>query len=51
MASINSRNGKLYLDFRYKGKRCREQTLLKDNAVNRRKTKNLLARIEAEIMV
>ena len=26
MASINTRNGKLQIDFRYKKQRCREQT-------------------------
>ena len=30
MATINNKNGKLQLDFRYKGKRCREQTKLED---------------------
>ncbi len=30
MASINVRNGKLVIDFRYLKIRCREQTLLED---------------------
>jgi integrase len=49
MATINNKNGKLQLDFRYKGKRCREQTKLEDNQANRRRTKKILDRIEAEI--
>ena len=34
MGSINNRDGKLYLDFRIKGIRCREQTQLVDSAAN-----------------
>lgn len=51
MASIRARtdNGKLFLDFRYKGKRCREQTLLDDTSANRKKLQQLLDKIEAEI--
>lgn len=49
MATINNKNGKLQLDFRYKGKRCREQTKLEDNQANRRRTKKILDRIDAEI--
>lgn len=49
MATINNKNGKLQLDFRYKGKRCREQTKLEDNQANRRRAKKILERIEAEI--
>jgi len=37
MGSVNSRDGKLYLDFRYKGKRCREQTRLANTPANRQK--------------
>lgn len=49
MASLNVRNGKLVVDFRYLGKRCRETTILEDNPVNRKKLNKLLERIEAEI--
>lgn len=37
MASINVRNNKLQVDFRYKGKRCREQTRYVDTPANRKK--------------
>jgi len=51
MASIRCRkaSGNLFFDFRYKGKRCREQTLLKDTPTNKKKLKLVLDRIEAEI--
>lgn len=51
MGSIRSRShgGGLFFDFRYKGKRCREQTLLPDTSENRAKLESLLERIEAEI--
>ncbi|OLQ88351.1 integrase [Vibrio panuliri] len=49
MGSINSRQGRLYLDFRYKGVRCREQTDLSDTQANRRKLKKLLSQIEADM--
>jgi len=51
MASINSREGRLYFDFRYKTIRCREQTSLPDTAQNRKKLETVLKRIEAEIML
>lgn len=49
MGSINSRQGKLYLDFRYRGIRCREQTDLSDSKTNRRKLTKLLSQITADI--
>ncbi|HFB66326.1 MAG TPA: DUF3596 domain-containing protein, partial [Aeromonadales bacterium] len=51
MASIRRRkdNGKLFLDFRYNGVRCREQTALNDTPANRKRLKNILNKIEAEI--
>ena len=49
MASINSRVGKLYIDFRYFGKRCREMTLLDDNKPNRKRLENFITKLEAEI--
>lgn len=52
MGSIRKRedNGLLFIDFRYKGSRCREQTALTDTAVNRKKVQKVLDRIEAEII-
>lgn len=51
MASINSRNGKLYVDFRYFGKRCREMTLLEDTKPNRKRLANFVNKMEAEIQL
>lgn len=53
MASIRVRKetGKLFLDFIYKNKRCREQTMLDDTQANRRKLETVLKKIEAEIML
>ena len=51
MATINVRKetSKLYIDFRYKGVRCREQTRMRDTVQNRRLLKRLVNRIDAEI--
>ena len=49
MGSINSKNGKLFLDFRYRGVRCREYTRLTDTAANRKRLKNIVEKIEAAI--
>jgi integrase len=49
MASIRSRNGKLFLDFYYSGVRCREQTELDDSVLNRRKLERLLNTITQDI--
>lgn len=49
MASINSRNGKLYIDFRYHGVRCREMTTLRDNKENRKRVGKFLKQLELEI--
>ncbi|EAS63280.1 phage integrase [Photobacterium leiognathi lrivu.4.1] len=49
MASINTRNGKLVIDFRYRGLRCREQTQLADTPHNRKRLTLLANKIEAEI--
>jgi integrase len=50
MGTINTiKNGTLYLDFRYRGKRCKEYTRLKNNPANRRRLAKILDRIEAEI--
>jgi integrase len=51
MAKVRARpeTGTLYLDFFFKGKRCREQTNLPDSTGNRKKLCKILERIEAEI--
>lgn len=41
--------GFLFFDFRYRGMRCREYTLLHDTQTNRRNMEKVLARIESEI--
>ena len=51
MASINNRNGNLYVDFRYIGQRCREQTLLADTKPNRKRLENFVSKMEAEIQL
>src|SRR5690554_1289054 len=42
---------KLFIDFRYQGIRCREQTLLNDTARNRKQLETLVQRMEAKILV
>lgn len=49
MGTVNCRNGKLYLDFSYRGQRCREQTKFIDNPANRKRLSRFLEMIEAEI--
>lgn len=51
MGTIRTRadNGKLFLDFRVSGKRCREQTDLDDTPVNRKRLGKVLQRLDAEI--
>jgi len=53
MGSIRSRNkdgsGHLVMDFRYQGKRCREQTLLENTPVNMKRLQKILDKIEHEI--
>jgi Arm DNA-binding domain len=51
MGSIRVRKEteKLFVDFRYRGERCREHTALNDTPTNRRKLEKLLRHIEAEI--
>ena len=51
MGSIRARkdNGLLFFDFRIRGQRCREQTLLADNPANRKRMEKVLAKIESEI--
>ncbi|MBO1520699.1 site-specific integrase [Oceanisphaera pacifica] len=49
MGTVNTRDGRLYLDFRFKGKRCREQTKVADTPANRKKLEKLLAQMEQQI--
>lgn len=51
MASIRARheNGCLFFDFRHRGVRCREYTLLPDTPANRKQLQAVLNKLEAEI--
>lgn len=51
MAKVRARkdSGLLFLDFYYRGVRCREQTTLPDTAENRRRVQSLMNRISKEI--
>jgi len=51
MGNIKARpeTNNLFFDFRYKGKRCREQTTLPDLPANRKRLNKILKTIEAEI--
>jgi len=51
MGSVNHRGKTLYLDFRYLGIRCREQTKLKNDAAGKKRASMILERIEAEIVL
>jgi len=53
MGKVRARKetGKLYLDFFYRGVRCREQTALSDTPANRKKVEKLLQRVEAKILL
>ncbi len=47
--AVRKETGKLFFDFNYLGKRCREQTALDDTPANRRKLQRILEKMEAEI--
>lgn len=51
MGSIRKRedNGLLFMDFRYKGARFREQTALTENSANRKRLEKVMGSIEADI--
>jgi len=51
MAKVRVRpeTGTLYLDFFYRGVRCREQTALPDTAENQKKVQSLLNRVQKDI--
>lgn len=53
LASVRSRkdSGLLFLDFRWQGRRYREQTALTDTAANRARLERVLARIEKQIQL
>ncbi len=46
---VRPETGNLQLDFYYLGKRCREQTTMKDDRVNRRRLEALMKTIDLEI--
>ncbi len=52
MGSIRCRkeSGFLFMDFRYRGQRCREQTLLPDTEANRKRLQKVLDKVEREIL-
>ncbi|QZA77390.1 site-specific integrase [Deefgea tanakiae] len=51
MGAVRARKetGLLFIDFRWEGKRCREQTNLRDTIANRKKLEKMLQQIESEI--
>lgn len=49
MGAVNVRDGRLYIDFRYRSVRCREQTKLADTPANRKVLNKALLQIEREI--
>ncbi|MFK5891784.1 MAG: site-specific integrase [Pseudomonadota bacterium] len=51
MGNIRARsdNEKLFFDFRYQNKRCREQTALDNTPANNKRLKKILEKVEAEI--
>ena len=51
MASIRVRAGKLFVDFKFMGVRCRETTFLTDTPVNQKKLQKIVETMEAEITI
>ena len=51
MANVREKAGKLFLDFRYQGVRCREYTALPDTAENRKIAGKLLDKLIREMAV
>jgi len=51
MGSIRTLSGRgtLFMDFRYRGQRCREYTALDDTPANRKRLEKAMAKIEADI--
>ncbi|WP_156472680.1 Arm DNA-binding domain-containing protein, partial [Ferrovum myxofaciens] len=46
---IRKESNLLFIDFYYRGVRCREQTTLKDTGPNRKRLEKVIERIETEI--
>lgn len=51
MASIIPRSGKLMIDFRYRGQRCREQTRFEDSPANHKHVQKIIERMDAEMLL
>lgn len=52
MSTIRAKaDGRLFFDFRYGGRRCREYTRLRDTLANRRRMQAVLDKIDAEILL
>jgi len=49
MASFHAKDGYLYIDFRWRGLRCREATRLEDNKDNRRRVRRTVRQIDGDI--
>jgi integrase len=49
MASFHSKDGYLYIDFRWRGLRCRETTRLRDSPENRTQVRRIVREIDGEI--
>jgi integrase len=49
MASFHSKDGYLYIDFRWRGLRCREATRLRDSTENRTQVRRTVRQIDGEI--
>jgi integrase len=49
MASFHSKDGYLYIDFRWRGLRCREATRLRDTTENRTQVRRTVRQIDGEI--
>jgi integrase len=47
MAKVTTRNNKLYIDFRYKGVRCKEKTKFEDTPANRKTLEGIVKKLEA----
>ena len=49
MASVNAKNGKLFIDFRWRGKRRRSYTAFQDTPANRNRLEKVVRKIERDI--
>lgn len=49
MASVNAKNGKLFIDFRWRGKRRRRYTAFQDTPANRNRLEKVVRKIERDI--